>query len=366
MKIINLNSNFVAAICVAVIGTPITNQAGVSGNDLPAKEQDLYVREQSIREEIEQMDKEKRKLWDELETFESSIKSMKTEALADFRENLRRPGLSDAEKDAIRSAYEKQCEEIEEKLAEKKRQTETASATIENRIGDSWMGTGLYRELNLIANGLQETVKKESSDALSHLLDNGMVSIPGKGYRMGRYEVDQALWQAVMGDNPSEFKGAHRPVEFVSWDDIQEFLRKLNVMPDVIERDIEFRLPTEEEWKYACRAGAIGDYCKLADGTEIEESTLGHVAWFDNANNKTHPIGQKQPNAFGLYDMHGNVCEWTSTATSNTFGREARVVCGGDYIASASSCKSSYRVWHTPSTRYDFLGFRLCASGGAD
>jgi hypothetical protein len=354
-----------AALCAAAIGVPVSSPARVFGNELSAEEQDLYVREQSIREEIEQMEEEKRKIWVELETFKSSIKSMKTEALANFREKLRRPGLSDAEKDAIRSAYEKQCEEIEAKLVEKKRQTETASAPIEKRIGDPFMGTGLYRELGIIAKDLQKTVEKEASDALSRLLDNGMVSIPGKDYRMGRYEVDQALWQAVMGKNPSEYKGAHRPVEYVSWDDVQEFLRKLNVMPDVIERDIEFRLPTEQEWKYACRAGAIGDYCKLADGTEISESTLGQIAWFDNSNKKTHPVGQKQPNAFGLYDMHGNVAEWTSTAASNSFGREARVTCGGDYISSAGSCESSYRVLHVLAAQWEFLGFRLCAEAVA-
>ena len=367
----SFNGYFAAALCAAFLGTPFSSPAGVAGVEIPDEELALYVREQSIREEIKQADKEIDRLKDELKTFESSIETMKTEALSDFREKLRQPGLSVADKAAIRSAYEKQCEEIESKLAAKKRQAETAIATIEERLGSSWRGTGLYGETEKIGKGLQETVAKEAPDALSRLLDNGMVAIPGKDYRMGRYEVDQALWQAVMGENPSWFKGAYRPVEQVSWNDVQEFLRKLNAMPDVIERDIEFRLPTEQEWEYACRAGATGKYCLLADGTEITKDTLGRVAWFeDNADSKTHPVGQKKPNAFGLYDMHGNVLEWTSTADG-----EDRVFRGGSWDYSARSCESSGRFSISPSFRLDSLspssrlhslGFRLCASGKAD
>ena len=85
----------------------------------------------------------------------------------------------------------------------------------------------------------------------------------------------------------------------------------LNSMPEVKKSGLTFRLPTEKEWEYACRAASTGDYCKLADGTEITKGTLGDVAWYeDNSGKKTHPVGQKKPNAFGLHDMHGNVLEW--------------------------------------------------------
>ena len=189
-----------------------------------------------------------------------------------------------------------------------------------------------------------------------------MVPIPGKDYLMGKFPVTQAQWEAVMGKNPSEFKGANRPVETVSWNDCQKFLKKLNASPAAKASGLVFRLPEENEWEFACRAGATGNYCKLDDGTEIAEETLGEVAWFDdNSGGETHPVGQKKPNAFGLYDMHGNVWEWTQTADGGD-----RVIRGGSWRYSARVCESSIRYWYSPSDRSSRLGFRLCASGRAD
>ena len=186
-----------------------------------------------------------------------------------------------------------------------------------------------------------------------------MVAIPGKGYSMCRYEVTQALWEAVMGENPSESKGADRPVENVSWDDCQKFLEKLNALPEVKAAGVTYRLPTADEWEFACRAGATGDYCKLADGTEITKDTLGEVAWYVanseiDGKKQTHPVGRKKPNAFGLYDMHGNVLEWTSSAV----GRR-RVLCGGSWSDYAIFCKAGYRGSIRPDCRNSRLGFRL-------
>ena len=186
-----------------------------------------------------------------------------------------------------------------------------------------------------------------------------MVRIPGRDYWMGKFPVTQAQWEAVMGENPSEFEGADNPVENVSWDDCQEFLEKLNAQPAAKASGLVFRLPEEDEWEYACRAGAEGAYCKLADGTEIEEETLDEVAWFDD--DTTHPVGQKKPNAFGLHDMHGNVWEWTATAKD----RE-RAYCGGSWFNTAGDCVSSYRNRCSPSDRANGLGFRLCADSRAD
>ena len=213
-----------------------------------------------------------------------------------------------------------------------------------------------------------------------------MVQIPGQDFRMGKYEVTQAQWEAVMGENPSEFKGADHPVENVSWDDCQAFLEKLNAHPAARASGLVFRLPTEEEWEAACRAGSTNDYCRLADGTEITEATLGRVAWYnenlstrprwlarflafaerfvdrvhevDWSETESHkPVGRKEPNAWGLHDLHGNVWEWTETAVG-----EDRVYRGGGWNCSAWYCESFNRYWLSPSDRDCYLGFRLCAT----
>lgn len=204
----------------------------------------------------------------------------------------------------------------------------------------------------------------------------------------GKYEVTQAQWDVVMGDNPSRFKNPDNPVEMVSWDDCQTFLQKLNALSAVKKSGLTFRLPTEEEWEYARRAGSPtslfgdADCCQLADGTKIEE--VEDVAWFkDNSDGKTHPVGQKKPNAFGLYDMYGNVSEWTSGLYDKSGNvaedGEFHVQRGSDFntpwllVSSARfglSPSDRYRPydrgWDSPSARYYNVGFRLFASGRAD
>ena len=183
-----------------------------------------------------------------------------------------------------------------------------------------------------------------------------MVPIPGKDYLMGKYEVTKAQWQLIMGNNPSEFKGdLSLPVEDVSWNDCQEFIKKLNACSEVKSAGITFRLPTEEEWEYACRAGSTGKYGLLADG---REGSLDEMGWYcDNSGYKTHPVGQKKPNAWGLYDMHGNVDEWTASASGSS-----RINRGGSFYSNASGCGSGNGYWFSPGFRYDLLGFRLAAS----
>ena len=197
-------------------------------------------------------------------------------------------------------------------------------------------------------------VAEASKGAVSKLASE-MVPIPGKDYSMCKYEVTQALWFAVMGENPSYFKGVDRPVENVSWNECQMFLEKLKALPEVKASGKTYRLPTAYEWEFACRAGATGGYCMLADGTEITEETLGAVAWFDeNSDTKTHPVGQKKPNAFGLYDMHGNVWEWTSSAVG-----DYRVCCGGSWGNFVYFCEAGYRFRYYPDYRFNNVGFRL-------
>jgi formylglycine-generating enzyme required for sulfatase activity len=164
-----------------------------------------------------------------------------------------------------------------------------------------------------------------------------------------------------MGNNPSKFKGdPNRPVESVSWDDVQEFLRRLNA------KEGGYRLPTEAEWEYAARAGSTTAY-SFGDG----ESQLGQYAWYDgNASNTTHPVGRLQPNAWGLYDMHGNVWEWvqdwyesyasdTVRDPTGPLSGSYRVIRGCGWGISARNCRSANRRNVAPDHRSGGLGLRL-------
>jgi formylglycine-generating enzyme required for sulfatase activity len=170
-----------------------------------------------------------------------------------------------------------------------------------------------------------------------------------------------------MGDNPSDFKGDDNlPVEDVSWDDVQEFIKKLNEK----EGTNKYRLPSEAEWEYACRAGTTTRY-SFGDS----ESKLGEYAWyFDNSNDKMHPVGQKKHNSWGLYDMHGNVWEWVQDRWHDNYdgapadgsawksGNDARwVIRGGGLNYFARCCRSASRFFNGPGPRdrSNVLGFRL-------
>lgn len=185
-----------------------------------------------------------------------------------------------------------------------------------------------------------------------------------KGFYMQTTEVTQGQWKAVMGSNPSKFKncGDDCPVEKVSWNDVRKFIRKLNQR----EGGNKYRLPTEAEWEYAARAGSTGKFCFSGDNGNLRK-----YAWYDrNSGGKTHPVAQKQPNAWGLYDMHGNVYEWCqdwygdypSASVTNPTGPSGgsyRVVRGGSWDFYARLCRSAYRYSFTPGGRFSNLGFRL-------
>jgi formylglycine-generating enzyme required for sulfatase activity/tetratricopeptide (TPR) repeat protein len=186
-----------------------------------------------------------------------------------------------------------------------------------------------------------------------------------KDFYLARYPITQALWQTIMGNNPSHFKGENHPVDQVSWEDVQEFIANLN------ERTGEnlYRLPTEAEWEYACRSGSSGTY-SFGD----DEKLLGEYAWFNNnSEQKTHPVGGKKPNAWGLYDMHGNVWEWCQDwhgdypqgSVTDPVGLSSgsrRVFRGGSWFYGAGYCRSAIRFRCAPSYGYIILGFRLAAS----
>ena len=195
---------------------------------------------------------------------------------------------------------------------------------------------------------------------------------------MGKYEVRQSEWEAVMGSNPSYFKGADLPVERVSWSDCHEFIRRLNALTG-----LNFKLPTEAQWEYAARGGRLSKGYKYSGS-----NNLGEVGWYwensgdrvltgewkikkeDRNHCRTHRVGEKQPNELGLYDMSGNVYEWCedwygdysvtpqrdpSGATSGSY----RVSRDGSWFDKAWHCRVSARDYYLPGIRIHFLGFRL-------
>ena len=199
----------------------------------------------------------------------------------------------------------------------------------------------------------------------------------GKDYYLGVTEVTQGQYEKVMGTNPSYFQkrvirksdSSMYPVEQVSWEDAVEFCKKLSDLPEEKKAGRVYRLPTEAEWEYACRAGS-----KAAYSFGANSKTLGDYAWFgENSGNQTHPVGEKKANAWGLYDMHGNVWEWCSDwygvypkgSVSDPSGPSEgsiRVDRGGSWAYGAANCRSAYRGWGAPSYRIGNDGFRVALS----
>ena len=182
-----------------------------------------------------------------------------------------------------------------------------------------------------------------------------------RGFWLGKYEVTQAQWESVMGESRSRFKGPDRPVDSVSWEDCQSFIRKVNVALGGVAR-----LPTEAEWEYACRAGS---------GAPVSgNGHLGDMAWYDqNSGSQTHDVGKNQANDWGFYDMHGNVLEWCHDWFAKTEGESVdpqgppsgsfRVLRGGCWFFYERDCRSAYRLKREPSIRNCIYGFRLACSG---
>ena len=203
---------------------------------------------------------------------------------------------------------------------------------------------------------------EQGSDAMSD--EKPVHQVILSSYYIGQTEVTQALWEAVMGKNPSESKGDNKPVEQVSWDDCQDFVRILSNLTGK-----QFRLPTEAEWEYACRGGKKSRGYKYSGSNTIED-----VAWcYDNRPGGTRPVGTKSPNELGIYDMSGNVWEWcqdwygsySSAAQTNPTGASTgsyRLYRGGSWFNDAKGCRSSYRDSSTPDDRGNGLGLRLALS----
>ena len=216
------------------------------------------------------------------------------------------------------------------------------------------------------------TFKMGCNDFRVNVNEKTIHNVTLSSYYIGETQVAQALWKAVMGNNPSYFKGDNLPVENVSWDDCQKFISKLNSMTG-----LNFRLPTEAQWEYAARGGRKSKGYKYSGSNNIDE-----VAWYEiNSHTRTgwfgskkdqqpHPVATKQPNELGLYDMGGNVWEWcsdwygnySSSSQTNPTGPNSgsnRVCRGGGWFSNVWCCRSSNRGFNTPADSFSDLGLRL-------
>jgi len=189
-------------------------------------------------------------------------------------------------------------------------------------------------------------------------------------FYMGKYEVTQKQWKDIMGNNPSYFKDCDNcPVEQVSWNDVQEFIQKLNQ-----KTGKKYRLPAEAEWEYAARGGAStgsASATKYAGSNKLDE-----VGWYtSNSSSKTHPVGQKKANELGIYDMTGNVWEWCSDWYGSDYYKNSpvkdprgpssgsrRVLRGGGWSNGPQDCRVAIRHYNRPDLRYYHYGFRLSLS----
>jgi formylglycine-generating enzyme required for sulfatase activity len=252
-----------------------------------------------------------------------------------------------------------------EVVAEKKRIKETLAEDAKRTAGDQFefeIITGVKLTMCWIPAGEFVMGNSKQSDTPPHTVNLT------QGFWLSQTEVTQAQWRAVMGDNPSHFKGDDLPVESVSWNDIcgneartGGFLGKLNQLQPTGGR---FDLPTEAQWEYACRAGKTGD----------DDEDLDAKAWYwENSASKTHPVSQKQANTWGLHDMQGNVWEWcadwkadypTSAVTDPTGpdSGSVRVIRGGGWSGGAHRCRVAIRNYDNPSYTISNIGFRVARS----
>ena len=239
-----------------------------------------------------------------------------------------------------------------------------------NSTSHSSSTVSLSAELNKLINNMvyvsggtftMGATSEQGSDARSDEKPTHSVTL--SSYYICKYEVTQALWRAVMGSNPSYFKGDNLPVEKVSWYDCQTFIKRLNSYTGR-----NFRLPTEAEWEFAARGGNYSRHYKYSGSNYPDD-----VAWYSESNGGTHPVGTKQANELGLYDMSGNVWEWcsdwygsySSYSQSNPTGAASgsdRVLRGGSWDFDSRFCRSSLRSDPEPGYRDSGVGLRLVLS----
>jgi len=221
-------------------------------------------------------------------------------------------------------------------------------------------------EFVLIPSGTFSMGSKDHEEGSSKEKPRHNVRI-SKSFYLGKFEVTQKQWQAVMGvEHPSNFLSPNRPVDEVSWNDVQRFIQKLNE----VEKVHSYRLPTEAEWEYAARAGSEAAF---SFGDISADEQLRKYAWYEaNAEKQSHPVGILQPNVWGLYDMYGNVSEWVQDLYDRNYysispevdpkgpviGKK-RVVRGGSWIHQVYSCRSAFRGYFSADYTDSDFGFRI-------
>ena len=284
-----------------------------------------------------------------------------------------RPCIPKSERDKIRRKAEKERQEKEQLAKEKEARSQTASRKNAGKDSDRAGGkddpfSSLVAGQRLVkkVNGVEFafrwcppgkfTMGSPNNEAWHHNDEIQHEVTLTKGFWMLESEVTQSMWQVVMGNNPSRFKGPNRPVEQVNWGECQEFCRRLSS-----KLGAKFTLPTEAQWEYACRADSTGMYA----------GDLFSMGWCkDNAGGTTHPIGQKQPNAWGLYDMHGNVWEWCQDQKGGnttvplvdpviSTGSTNYIIRGGGWADFTQNCRSARRYEHPQDRRDGNGGFRI-------
>ncbi len=313
--------------------------------------------ERKQRAEAERKRQEEQKRQNELKRKEEELKR-KEEELRRKEEELKAKQEAEAKAEAEEKAR------IEREEAERKRKEEEAKlmATVRYDASSNSIVYGNNSYKMVYVNGgifTMGATAEQGDDAYDWEKPAHQVTL--SGYYMGRTEVPQWLWTAVMGSNPSNWQGDNLPVETVSWTDCQTFISKLNSLTGK-----SFRLPTEAEWEFAARGGNRSRGYKYSGS-----DNLGSVAWYrDNSDSRTHNVATKSSNELGLYDMSGNVWEWCSDwyggysdyvqtnpkgASSGSF----RVLRGGSWDSNAWYCRVSNRNYISPSYRNGRLGLRL-------
>ncbi|CAK8723533.1 MAG: Formylglycine-generating enzyme, required for sulfatase activity, contains SUMF1/FGE domain [Candidatus Electronema aureum] len=267
-----------------------------------------------------------------------------------------------AEFASAKEQAQQEADAAKAELARVKAASAQVQAKAELKQGDSMNDDATGMKLAYVPSGC--FMMGSSTDDEGHENDEGPVhKVCVDSFWMGQYEVTQGQWEKVMGANPSEFKkGGNYPVERVSWNDVQDFIKKLNSS----STGNSYRLPTEAEWEYACRANSSSRYC---GGNDVNA-----VAWHGESisDGSTHPVGGKQANGFGLYDMSGNVWEWcadqydsgyyASSPQSNPVGSESesyRVLRGGGWGSMPRDVRAANRCGPTHSIYGSGVGFRL-------